>query len=62
MPRKESWVNIVVVGYSGSATVWNVLSAEQDLGLLCGCWGIFHVEMFEGKLWLVIRGCDTEFD
>lgn len=61
VPGKETWVNIEVVEHDVGATVWNALSVEQDLGLPYCCWGIFDVEMFEAKLWLVIQGCDTEF-
>lgn len=62
MPGKETWMNAEVVEYGANAAEWNVFSVEQDLGLLYYCWGIFGVEMFEAKLWLVIQGCDTEFE
>lgn len=62
MPGRETCVNVEVVGYGVDAIVWNALSVEQDLGLLYYCWGIFDVEMFEAKLWLVIQGCDIEFE
>lgn len=62
MPGKQTWVNVVLVEYGVNAIVWNVLSVEHHRGLFCCCWGVFHVEMFEVKLWLVIQGCDIGFE